>query len=73
MRICTRQLFTQEPVGQGGHQSPVCKGRGVQIYSLPRQHQIGRISGVGYTPWAAISNSRLLAMDERGVTFCWKD
>lgn len=26
-----------------------------------------------YTHRVAISNSRLVAMDERGVTFCWKD
>jgi Putative transposase len=26
-----------------------------------------------YTHWVAISNSRLLALDERGVTFRWKD
>jgi len=26
-----------------------------------------------YTHRVAISNSRLLAMDERGITFCWKD
>ncbi|WP_255358094.1 transposase [Pseudorhodoferax sp. Leaf267] len=26
-----------------------------------------------YTHLVAISNNRLLAMDERGVTFCWKD